>query len=203
MYRSYLGGVCHGAPLQQIDDQEMVGNVFNAVGAGCIQIANTTLAPGVFPIKDNVMFSGSTRFVVNTANAANRMPRLMLSGKKFFGIAPRYVDNTIEFKAKLMAIDTLEFVIRLTAQGVVNPSATPLTFDFSEYLVPPMFSNGTKQYQFSVYGGRENAQLSSDFFFRITGETATSVSGDIVRNAGTAQHNGYVSLRVIFTPFNT
>ena len=190
-------------PGFQQGNQEVVGNVFNAVGAGCIQIANTTSAPGVFAIKDNVMFSGSTRFVVNTANAANRVPRLMLSGNKFFGAAPRYVDNTTEFKAKLLAIDTLEFVTLLIAQGAVNPIATPVTFDFSEYLVPLMYSNGTKQYQFSAYGGRENAQLSSDFLFRITGETATSVSGDIVRNAGTANHNGYVSLRVIFTPFNT
>lgn len=192
-----LGGI--PTPGFQQGNIEISGNTFNAVQAGCIQIADTTSAPGVFTIKDNVMVSGSTRFVVNTATAANKVPRLMLSGNKFLGVAPRYVDNVTAFKAKLLGIDTLEFSTRLMATGAVNPSSTPVTFDFSAYLIPPMFAT-SKSYQFTAYGGRENAQLSTDFFFRITGETATSVSGDIVRNAGTVQHNGYVSITVRFSP---
>lgn len=195
-----LGGI--PTPGFQQGNIEISGNTFNAVQTGCIQIADTTSAPGVFTIKDNVMFSGSTRFVVNTATAANAVPRLMLSGNKFFGAAPRYVDNTTAFKAKLLGVDTLEFSAHLTTTGgVANPSTTAVSFDFSSYLIPPMF--GSKAYQFTAYGGRENSQLSSDFTFRITGETVGSVSGDIIRNAGTSQQIGHVAVTVRFSPIIT
>lgn len=183
---------------------EISRNTFISSGNGSIQLGNTTAAGGNFIIKDNVIEGGATRFVVNTANTPTSVPRLALSGNRFVNSPVRYIDNTTANKAIIRSTDVLEFVTRLaTPAGVANPSTTSVTFDFSNFAVPACFSNGTKQYQFSAYGGRENSQASTDFIFRITGETATSVSGDIVRNAGASTQTGYVSLRVVFTPFNT
>ncbi|APO81664.1 hypothetical protein [Pseudomonas putida] len=183
---------------------EISRNTFVSSVNGSIQLGNTTVAGGNFIIKDNVIEGGATRFVVNTASSATSVPRLALSGNRFVNSPVRYVDNTTTNKAIIRSTDVLEILTRLsTTAGVANPSTTSVTFDFSNYTIPACFSNGAKQYQFSAYGGRENSQASTDFIFRITGETATSVTGDIVRNAGTSTQTGYVSLRVLFTPFNT
>ncbi|HHK4785783.1 hypothetical protein ACIUZ0_23470 [Pseudomonas aeruginosa] len=192
------------APAFQQPNIEISRNTFSSSVDGAIQLGNTTNNAGNYIIKDNIIEGGVTRFVVNTANTATSVPKLFLEGNRFVNSPVRYIDNATANKAVIRSTDVLEFVTLLSTTGTVaNPSTTSVTFDFSGYTIPACFSNGTKQYQFSAYGGRENAQASTDFIFRITAETATSVTGEIVRNAGTSTQTGYVSLRVLFTPFNT
>lgn len=184
----------------------IVGNIFESFTTGAIQVWDTTSAPETIVIKDNIV-NGSTptRFVAANFSASGKRAKLFLDGNKFIGSPVRYVDNIVTAnKAIIQHQDVLEFDKLLsTGGGAANPSTTAVTFDFSEYNVPACFSGGQKQYQFSAYGGRENGQASTDFYFAITGETATSVSGNIVRNAGSSFQFGYTKLKVVFTPLIT
>jgi putative cofactor-binding repeat protein len=178
----------------------IIGNVFEAYSTGAIQVYDTTSAPESITIKDNIVHGTPTRFVATVFNAAAKVAKLFLNGNDFLGSPVRYIDNTTANKAILQSVDVLEFKTRLsTGVGVANPSTTAVSFDFSAYTLPACFSNGTQSYDFTTYGGRENAQLSTDFYFSITGETATSISGNIIRNAGALFQYGYVALTVRFS----
>jgi putative cofactor-binding repeat protein len=182
----------------------VIGNVFESFTNGAMEIYDTTATPEAIVIKDNIIYDSQTRFVATVFSAAGKVAKLFLDGNKFLGSPVRYVDNTTANKAILLHKDILEMETLLsTGGGVGNPSTTAVSFDFSAYSLPACFSNGTKKYLFTAYGGRENAQLSTDFYFSITGETATSISGNIIRNAGASFQFGYVSLKVVFEPFNT
>ncbi len=177
----------------------IVGNIFESYSAGAIQVWDTTASPEAIVIKDNIVYGSPTRFVTASFSGAAKVAKLFLQGNQILGSPVRYVDNTTANKAVLLAADALEFKTRLsTGGGVVNPSSTPATFDFSAYTLPACFSNGTKSYEFTAYGGRENGQASTDFYFDITAETSTSITGNIVRNAGSSFQYGYVALTVRF-----
>ena len=177
----------------------VVGNIFEAFTTGAIQVWDTTTAPEAIVIKDNIVYGNPTRFVAAKVDVAANAPKLFLQGNQILGSPVRYIDNVSTFKAILLNVDVLEFSTRLsTGGGVANPSTTAVSFDFSSYVLPACFSSGTKSYDFTTYGGRENAQASTDFIFAITGETGTSISGNIVRNAGASFQTGYVALTVRF-----
>ena len=181
----------------------VVENIFEEFSTGAIQVWDTTSAPESVVIKDNIIHgTGQTRFVAVNVSAAGKVPKLFLHGNKIVGTVVRYVDNVTANKAILLARDVLEVDGFLsTGGGVANPSTTAVSFDFSAYSVPACFTNGQKKYIFSAYGNRANAQLSTDFYFSITGETATSISGNIVRNAGASVQIGQVALKVVFEPY--
>jgi hypothetical protein len=183
----------------------IVGNHFESFSVGAIWINKTTSSPEAIVIRDNVVHSNPTRFVAHTADTSGQRARLSLTGNQFLGSPVRYIDNIVTAnKAVILQRDILEIdSLLITGGGVANPSTTAVSFDFSAFSLPACFSNGVKRYVFTAYGGRENSQLSTDFVFRITGETTTSVSGDIVRNAGTSFQSGNVALKVIYEPFNT
>jgi len=180
------------------------GNIFEEYSTGAIQIFDTTANPEMVVIKDNIAYGSTTRFVACNASTSTSVSKLFLSGNIFYGGPIRYVDNITANKAKILQKDILELKTRLdTGGGVGNPSTTSVTFDFSEYNIPSCFSNGKKMYTFTTYGGRENAQLSTDFYFLITSTTATSITGDIIRNAGSSLQYGYVAMTVTFNPYIT
>lgn len=192
------------APGYQQQKIWVVGNIFEAFSTGAIQVWDTTTAPEPIVIKDNIIYGNPTRFVAAKVDVAANAPKLFLQGNQILGNPVRYIDNVSTFKAILQNVDVLEFKTRLsTGGGVANPSTTAVSFDFSSYFLPACFSNGTKSYDFTTYGGRENGQASTDFIFAITGETATTVSGNIVRNAGASFQIGQVALTVRFLPLNT
>lgn len=177
----------------------VTGNIFEAFNTGAIQVWDTTTAPEPIVIKDNIIYGNPTRFVAAKVDVAANAPKLFLQGNQILGNPVRYIDNVSTFKAILQNVDVLEFKTRLsTGGGVANPSTTAVSFDFSSYFLPACFSNGAKSYDFTTYGGRENGQASTDFIFAITGETGTSISGDIIRNAGVSFQLGYVALTVRF-----
>ena len=180
----------------------IVGNIFENFSTGAIQVWDTTSAPEPVVIKDNIVHGNPTRFVAAVVSAAGKVPKLFLQGNQFLGSPVRYVESTTAFKAILLAKDVMEIESFLsTGGGVANPSTTAVSFDFSAYSLPACFTNGLKKYVFTAYGNRANAQLSTDFYFSITGETATSISGDIIRNAGASFQIGQVALKVIFEPY--
>ena len=202
----YFGPVAATAsPTFQQAKIWIVGNHFESFSVGAIWINKTTSSPETIVIKDNVVHSNPTRFVVHTADTSGQRARLFLGGNVFLGSPVRYIDNIVTAnKAIVLAKDVLEIEGRLnTGGGVANPSTTAVSLDFSEYQLPACFTNGTKRYIFTTYGERQNSQASTDFIFSITGETSTSISGNIVRNAGTSFQIGVVALKVIFEPFNT
>ena len=202
----YFGPVFNTAsPGFQQDKIQILGNTFEAFSAGAIWVNKTTSSPEPLVIKDNVVYGNPTRFVAHTADTSGQRARLYLDGNEFLGSPVRYIDNIVTAnKAIILHRDILEIDARLsTGGGVANPSTTAVSFDFSAFHLPACFTSGVKRYLFTAYGGRENSQLSTDFIFRITGETATSISGDIVRNAGSSFQSGNVALKVIWEPFNT
>ena len=187
------------SPSYQQQKIWVVGNIFEAFSVGAIQVWDTTTSPEPIVIKDNILHSNPTRFVAAKVVASGRSPKLFLQGNQILGSPARYVDNVSTYKAILLNVDVLEFKTLLsTGGGVANPSSTAVSFNFSAYTLPACFSSGTKSYDFNTWGGRENAQASTDFYFAITGETATSISGNIVRNAGTSFQSGYLALTVRF-----
>jgi len=190
------------APAFQQAKIWIVGNVFEQFSTGAIQVWDTTSAPEPVVIKDNIVHGNTTRFVAAVISAAGKVSKLFLQGNQFLGSLIRYVESTTANKAIILAKDILEIDTFLTTGGgVANPSTTAVSFDFSAYNIPTVFSNGTKKYVFSTYGNRANAQLSTDFYFSITGETATSISGNIIRNAGASFQIGQVALKVVFEPY--
>lgn len=189
----------------QQDKIAIVGNIFEAFSAGAIWINNTTSTPETILIKDNIVYGSPARFVAATADTAAKIAKLFLDGNKFLGSPVRYIDNIAAAnKAILLHRDILEIESFLTTGGgVANPSTTAVSFDFSAQSLPACFTNGRKKYLFSTYGDRANAQLSTDFYFSITGETATSISGNIIRNAGSSFQIGQVALKILFEPYTT
>jgi hypothetical protein len=183
----------------------VIGNIFEAFSTGAMEIRETTSTPEPIVIKDNIVHGNPTRFVAANFSAAGKVAKLFLDGNKFLGSPVRYIDNIFTAnKAILLNKDVLEIESFLsTGGGVANPSTTAVSFDFSAYQLPACFTNGQKRYLFTTYGSRNNSQASTDFFFRITGETATSISGEIVRNAGASFQIGNVALKVVWEPFNT
>ena len=182
----------------------VVGNIFEAFNTGAIQVLSSTSNPEPIVIKDNVVHGNPTRFVACQFTNVGEVAKLALSGNTFLGSPVRYIDNVAANKAILLSTDVLELKGFLsTGGGVANPSTTAVSFDFGSYSLPACFTNGLKMYDFTTYGNRANAQLSTDFYFSITNETATTVSGNIIRNAGTSFQIGHVALTVRFLPFNT
>lgn len=182
----------------------VIGNIFESFADGAIQILSSTSAPEPIVIKDNVVHGDPTRFVACQFPNVGQVAKLDLSGNKFLGNPVRYIDNVAANKAILLSTDVLEIESFLsTGGGVVNPSTTAVSFDFGSYSLPACFTNGQKMYDFTTYGNRANGQASTDFYFAITGETATTVSGNIVRNAGASFQIGQVALTVRFLPLNT
>ena len=178
----------------------IVGNTFESYNTGAIQIWDTTATPEAIIIKDNMVYGSQTRFVATNFSGSAKVAKLFLTGNQILGSPVRYVDNISANKAVLLSADELEFHARLsTGGGVANPSSTSATFDFSAYTIPACFSSGTKSYEFTAYGGRENGQSSTDFYFAITAETSTSITGNIVRNAGASFQYGYVAMTVRFS----
>lgn len=199
-----LPAVTTTAPNFQQGRIRVIGNVFEAFNVGAIQVWDTTSSPEAVIIKDNIIHGSPTRFVAANASSASKLPKLFLQGNQFLGSPVRYIDNITANKALILSRDVLEVDTFLTTGGgVENPSTTNVTFDFSTYHVPACFTNGSKKYMFTVYGNRANAQLSTDFYFSITGDTVNSVSGDIIRNAGTSFQVGQVALKIIFEPYIT
>lgn len=179
-----------------------IGNVFENFSTGAIQVWDTTSAPEPVVIKDNIVHGNPTRFVAAVVSAAGKVPKLFLQGNQFLGSPVRYVESTTTNKAIILAKDILEIDAFLdTGGGVANPSTTAVYFNFSAYSLPACFTNGKKKYLFTAYGGRENGQLSTDFYFSITNETSTSIGGDIIRNAGASFQIGLVALKIIFEPY--
>lgn len=192
------------SPAYQQANIWIIGNVFESCLNGSIAVLDTTSSPSPIIIKDNIVNGGDTRFIATIFSAPTKVAKLFMQGNQIFSNIPRYVDNTTSNKAIILETDLVEFYKRLsTGGGVANPSTTAVSFDFSNYNLPACFSNGTKSYQFTTYGSRSNGQASTDFYFAITGETATSISGNIIRNAGSSFQIGYTSMRVVFEPYNT
>lgn len=183
----------------------VIGNVFNAYSTGAIQIWDTTSAPETIIIKNNIDYGATTRFVVCNASASNKVCTLWLEGNDFVnGGSVRYVDNITANKAIIRNYDILTITTQLdTGGGVTTPSTTAVSFDYTARGVAQMYQNGTKMYSFTAYGGRENGNDGTGFSFVITGETATSVAGNIVRTGGSSFQYGYVSLNIQFIPLVT
>ena len=192
------------APAYQQESIFITDNRFESYATGAIQIFDTTSAAGAVIIESNKFMGSPTRVVAANASAAGKVASLHMSNNQILGSPVRYIDNITAHKAKMLATDVLEFKgVLSTGGGVANPSTTSATFDFSAFSLPACFSSGTKLYDFTTYGNRANAQLSTDFYFSITSETATAISGDIIRNSGASFQIGYVAITVRFLPLNT
>ena len=192
------------APAYQQESIFITDNRFESYATGAIQIFDTTSAAGAVIIESNKFLGNPTRIVAANASAAGKVASLHMSNNQIVGSPVRYIDNITAHKAKILATDVLELKGFLTTGGgVANPSTTAVSFDFGSYSLPACFTNGQKMYDFTTYGNRANAQLSTDFYFSITNETATAIGGDIIRNAGASFQIGQVALTVRFLPFNT
>jgi hypothetical protein len=188
------------SPGYQSKTIEISGNTFFAYVIGAVLIWDTTSTPDAIIIKNNIVSDlANTRFIATNFSGAAKVAKLFLENNSIMSTTMAYyVFNATANQAVLLNKDILEFKTNLTTGGVANPSTTSVTFDFSAFRLPPCYSNGTKIYDFTIYGNLENAQASTDFYFAITSVTATTIVGNIVRNAGASFQSATLAITVRF-----
>jgi hypothetical protein len=191
------------SPGYQSKTTEISGNTFFAYLTGAILIWDTTSTPDAIVIKNNTVSDlANTRFIATNFSAAGKVGKLFLEGNSILSTTiTYYVFNATANQAVLLNKDILEFKTNLTTVGVANPSTTSVSFNFSSFRLPPCYSSGTKIYDYTIYGNLENAQASTDFYFAITSVTASTIVGNIVRNAGASFQSATLAMTVRFLPY--
>lgn len=161
-------------------------NIFNQR----LVIYDTTTSPSPIIITNNT-FIGDLDIIATSFNAANAVAKLYLKNNNIFNqVSPgaRYIFNNTANKAVILFQDVISIVLPFGTAGLTNPGSQSITLDFSSYNIPASFT--TKRYDFTVYGGGQNAQTRDGMSLLITAETATSVTFTVTRSTGASFQTG-------------